>query len=539
MKKLITTLALMATVCLQAQISKTDGLPEKVTAGTGIVVGTVTDNNSIYVLRKSEVLEQDQKLVAERYNKKSLAKEWSIEIPSPKGAEFIPNISGYYMGLKGTQLYLFAPIMKSKKIVLILQTLGTDGKISEPAKDFLPINIRHLHVFNHRYADIFKWRFSPDMSKVLLWICDPFGNYWEDSKGTGEKGVVIDLKNLTLIADKLPAKYNDIYFLADNYAISNEGNIACGFRFAPDNDYTKRKAELYCKVGIYVNGNEKVISPKFQTADKIVLEDCAMTFDKSNKLFYSAIVTDDAKQEGQKKNSALYVTQYDISGSKIDFETTRYMSDEWREKYDPAKSSTALSSNGAGKKAGFGAQGGQSSHSSYKIYFNFTNDGSCIISSIKQNGWNRSTKYNCSDDAVISKITATGKVEWVKTVPVSVAVRGGFNRTGITNFLNCAYVNNKMYYVFDNDVADEKNVDLNKVETSKQTETVVDVVDKNINTSCISVDMAGNLQRTVICNNKESGFDPLSKTIFLDKNKILMHMVGNGGKENFSTLTVQ
>jgi len=502
---------------LHAQINKIDGPLEKAPPAPDIVAVIGMHNNSVYILRKNE-----DKLTAEAYNKNSLAKEWSTEIKMQKGEDMLSYNSGYLCGLNGKQIYVLVPAVKHKSLVLISKTINTDGKLNPESKDLVIIEgVRKPDLYKwqeyYKYTSLFRYYFSPDSSKAIFWLCDPntMGGYVIENNSM--RGAIIDTKNLTIISNQLPKKYNDKYIAARNYAINNDGKIVCAFTYAKDQNTNG------FLMAVYENNTEKIISPNFATADKVVLEDCEVLFGGNNKIFFSAILTDAEKKDGKKKNTSVYAMRYDVKSSKIDFEETKYLSDAWREKYDPAKVAST----------------GFSGHSSYKYYFNFSGDGTWVISALKKGGWNRGVKYHSTDDAIITKVSPIGKIEWTRIIPVSVAVRSGFNKAGLLDYWNCSLYNGKMYYIFDSDVKDEKNIDLDKVDESKETETVTEFSGKNINTSCVIIDMTGKMQRITICNNKDKGFSPFTGPVLLDKNKMLLHFISNGGEQNFSILNLQ
>ena len=96
-----------------------------------------------------------------------------------------------------------------------------------------------------------------------------------------------------------------------------------------------------------------------------------------------------------------------------------------------------------------------------------------------------------------------------------------------------------MYYVYDTNIADEKDIDINKVEACKETKSVGGFIGEDINTTCVSIDMTGFMQRTTICNNKDKGFNPSPATILIDKNKMLLQFLNKKREQSFSVFNLQ
>jgi hypothetical protein len=523
MKKIILVLLLTSlTLSLNAQF----GVPghHNKTDDREYALGVIgADNDGFYSLRKKE-----QTLTVERYNKKSLIKEWSTDIAAPKGFEMSSLFRGYIGGVKNKQIWVFIPAARDNKFTLLLQTISTDGKLITPQpQEFLALDVDRHQVGNWehtlKYQNIFRWSFSPDSSKALLWVYATNTETFIIEKNS-TRGAVIDLNNFTVISDKLPKKYNNNYITPKYFAVSNEGRVACYFYHTVDKD-TYGVLGLYNK-SIYDSNPASIVPTNIPGEDVV---GSGITFDKKNKLLYSAVVNN-----GDKKNAAIYSMQYDILSSKVDFETSQFMTDAWAAKHDPSKSKTILVA-----KKGMYSGPALGPERNYKFQFNYLSNGGYIISAFQIGGFNKDRVHHCLDDAIITKIAASGKIEWVKILPISVAILGGFNKDGLINYLNCTYSNNKMYYVFDNNVADEKNIDLNKADTGKETETVSDFIGENINTSCVTIDMYGNLQRTTICNNKDKGFNPSPATILLDKNKMLLQFLNNKKEQTFSVFNLQ
>jgi hypothetical protein len=335
-----------------------------------------------------------------------------------------------------------------------------------------------------------------------------------EAKQKGRRVSIIDFKAPEIHADTFllqdAAGAFDNNSLSGNLCISNTGKIAFGYIH-----YDKEKDSRSYHILLYdpISKAEKTCVPSFETAKQVVMEDSRIDF-FNNKILFSAILTDDSKEKNKKKNSSIYISQIDAGTAKQDYEITQYFSEEWRVKYDPAKTSASV----------------KTGHSNYDFVFTPADGGGYIISAFKQGGWSRPSVAYVTDDAIITKVNVSGKIEWIKTMPISVEA---------ANYVNCAYLNNKMYYIFNDDKDNEKNIDLTKVESSKQTITSKSGRGKNVNTTCITIDPKGNMQRTLICNNKDVEFYPLDKTAWVDKNKILLYFMSDSSKEFFSSLSLQ
>ena len=124
-------------------------------------------------------------------------------------------------------------------------------------------------------------------------------------------------------------------------------------------------------------------------------------------------------------------------------------------------------------------------------------------------------------------------------MPIKEVTEFVLNKNGLkTAYVNSFYLNNRMYYIFNDHKKNETNIDLTKVESSESTKIADDPRDSDVNTTCISIDMSGKMQRNTVQVHKDLGFYPLDKNVWIDKNKLLLYY-SNGGKESFSTLTIQ
>src|SRR6202012_3130890 len=69
------------------------------------------------------------------------------------------------------------------------------------------------------------------------------------------------------------------------------------------------------------------------------------------------------------------------------------------------------------------------------------------------------------DDAILTKVTTSGKIDWIKVMPIKLHIKGAWSVGAVSNYINCFYKNNNLYYIF-NDNKDNEKIDLTKVETS-------------------------------------------------------------------------
>lgn len=527
------------------QVTRFDGPIEEEASGESIQSLIGTDQNSLYVLKQGY-----EKLSVYSYNKKTLVKEWSKSININNNIYSIKRwLSGTNPNLtfvKDGKICLILPAAKIKedKAVALYITINTETRaISEPME---LASIDEEWVNNKMYRDYISYFFviSPDSSKMIFRINAPrlATLYYPTFKA-----VIIDLKTLKPFTRKLPANFQGYPILHEAYAINNEGKVAIIVKFPSDaignfisdtSPEQEEKAglnrdkywgELYSSALAFFDmttGITKLSFPNYGTDKRVYIETRNMAFVKSDKLLLTGILTDDEKQKDKKKNSFLYAGHFNVSTGKADFETMQYFSEQWRVKYDPAKYADA----------------GATGHSGYNFTYNLDEKSSYYITAYKRGGWNKNpAKYGgfVLDDAIIAKLNPEqGKFEWIKTMPISVTIDGGTDKTWTKYYSISFYSDGKMYYYFNDHKDNLSKIDVNSVETSPETKIAKAYYDADINTVNITIDSKGKMEKTVIGNNSASGLYPLDKLIWMDKNKILL-FYKTWGKENFSILSIK
>jgi hypothetical protein len=507
---------------LKAQFTKTDGKTEACKK-LDLQFAIGQDNNAFYIC-KSDV--KTGEVFAQRFNKKTLIKEWEIILnkTTQKSLEFsgAGNILTY---LKGNQLYLYLPQVdkKNDKVLLLLYVVGIDGKIIGDAKEVYSIANKYN---NHNLYD---YSLSADSSKMIFSFVFSFDNHGVTMSFS--RAAAFDLKNAKQFDKPIPNTYQGSSIKIGHYVINNDGKVAYSFTYAIDvkaptildedagyssganysNFWAKHDWGIAIAICNPAASDAKVSIPNFGEGKKSVA-DIGLTF-INNKLLVSTVVTDFKRNKD--RNSGIYVEQIDATKGTVDFETFQYFSEAWKDR------------NIDNNTNGFSRETGR-----YQYKFNLVEGGSYIITAFGA-FYNAETNGSKAADGMIVKVNAQGKIEWTKALPMNLFKYG--------NYVNYMYYNKKMYYFFNDPAENEKDIDVNNVEASKKTKSPAlphAVVGDDWNTICISYDLNGKAQRTIIQNNKDFGFNPLDKTILLEKNKILLYFQ-NDTKGNYSTLTIQ
>jgi hypothetical protein len=550
---------IIAGTTIHSQGTKTDGPTQKL--GDEILETVIgNDNSSFFVMKKTPpgmLSMAYEKIVVQSYDKKTFNKNWEKFIEMDESLKMniwgmpatVSNLTFFRNGL----LHIFLPgtNKKRKGAVLVLYTLDVNGKIMTNGKEiaFIP-----SEMIAGKYMDMssqHKYCISKDSSKMVYWIEYQFKNYGGVIEQFS-KGVAIDLKSLTQIPKSLPDTYLGSSMRVINYSINNEGKIAYGFIYPSTlkegmniiltEDIGPKHGLLYngywtgtldkffrtsasgtvrinYSLGIFdlSSGQIKVIHPNYPAGEKSSMEASDIFFYKNDRLVVTFVLTNRDKHQENKPNSSIYIGRFDLTTGKADFETSNTFSEEWRAKHKP----------------------GEYADVSYDFNYTVVNDGTLVISAFKRGGAN--VPYNkYVDDAQIIKITSNGKIVWIKTLPIRIKLDDtSSKRGGVKKIATYIFTNNKLYYIFNDEISNEKNINLNKAETGPETKEVVDPTDSDINTTCLSIDLAGNITRTLIGNNKEAGLYPLDKTIWLDNNKVLLYFSKYSKTEHFSSLTIQ
>ncbi len=518
---------LSITFITKAQLSKTDGPIKdcKEPFDMQSVIGV--DNNAFYIYRNDEL----GNMFVQRYNKKTFAKEWqtdvSIKQKNLKAKNWNSKALCY---LKGGKIYIFIPAadVDKKRGVLLLTTLDTDGVISDNLlKEVGEINNEFI-ADKHFDQDLpgFGYSFSPDSTKLVFSLSYNRIFYKHSPRYIS----TVDLKNLDAPRKEICDGYSVVvvhdsrhknlagYTIGklSSFAINNEGKLAYAFD-AQD----ERARDVGFIINIYdpATNTEKTYLPTFDKENDLVIESSHLQFTKDNKLLFSAIttynITRDKKQKIEtKKNTNIFISKFDILQEKVEYETLQYFTEAWKEKY----------------KIYY--------YCEYDINYTPISDGGYIISAFKRGGDGNINIYSL-DDAIITKITKLGKIEWIKTMPIREPVEiAKFKPTGLKTYVSYFYINEKMYYLFNDHINNETNIKLATVESSPLTEKAKHPCRIDVNTVCISVNIYGGMDRKVIQNNKDLGFYPTDKNIWLEKNKLLLYFK-NKDKECFSSLSIQ
>jgi|GEM_PF-3999394 len=481
---------------VKAQFSKTDGnVTECKPSDYLSAIGQ--DNNAFYIYKNDLKAKQ---ILIQRYNKKSLAKEWETALPlsvAGRGTKFTC--------LKDNQIYVYLPLEAKDNEILVLYVLGTDGKIITNAKQLYSANDTRV---SYNYA------VSPDSSKFLF--------YHHITGAT--KALVFDVKTGNILFDKsIPNVYQGSSTRYESHhTISNDGKIAYTFNYAlgvkeptileEGNGYSASAKssnfwmhhDAALAIGIFnpATGDVNVKLPNFEGKDKST-GSVGLNFLNNDKL----LITFAAKEikNNNKGKSGMYIAQVNLLKNTMDFESYQPFSDAWEDKY---------------------ASAGWSLNRQYKV--NTVEGGGVVISSLATT--NFAQNFIWMSEGMIMKINAQGKTEWMRMIPISIKTNGD----GVTS----VFYNKKMYFFMNDNISNEKNIDINNVEAGKETKVVSRAFGDDVNTICVSYDMSGNAKRDVIQNNKDFALNPLDKVIFLDKDKILLSFK----KETegmFSILTIQ
>ncbi len=510
MKKIIVvTIILVITLFnVNAQINKTDG---PIITGNKLDVQSIigVDNTRFYIY-----LEDGENVVIQGFNKKTLAKEWETKL----NVDFKTNtIYDWYTNkphyLKNGKIYVFMPVIDEKqdKGVLFYSVLDTDGKIITNCKQIASLddcNHRIIAGMTGNRACIFDCSISPDSSKFLFVLL-----HFAEAKMA-----VVDLKTETQTYDINPWVHRKHTFV-----ISNDAKIA----YDDDNEIEGEGRYLFVLANIYDPKTKSTKKIEVNTAEKKQIGiDAGLLFTNNNKLIITSILTDNKKNKDVKQaNSGFYVSQIDMVTYKKDYETFQYFSDAWRDKYKPEKLDNGWS--------GDWLQPRTSLYNNGNDRFIFTAvDNGYAISVCRLKKTLGVSSWKITGTAVV-KVTTLGKIEWIKELPLVLKPN-----SRIAGYIYCAYSNKKLNYFYNDHVKNEKIIDVNNVEGSKEPENINTEIGSDINTICLSYDMAGKATRTIIQNNKESGFYPLYNTVWLEKNKLLVYFVDKKG-EHFSALTLQ
>ena len=525
MGKLMVVILVLSNFYVHAQVSKTDG-PLVVCKEPFDMKGVIgVDNNAFYVYRK----DKKDNMFVQRYNKKTFAKEWETDVTiQQKTLEVKDWDNKALCYLKGGKIYLYVPAAEKEKKrgLLLLTTLGTDGKV---IGNLTEIGVITDEFATSKYFDNqggkYTFSFSPDSSKMLFIM-----EYYIISIGNCKSIATIDLKNPKAASKEISDGYHSseankkteaglpISSLGET-VINNDGKVAYYFT-----SVTYKKSILATKpvdkdiygINIYdpATKTEKMYAPNYGNELDMTFKGKKLQFVAKDKLMYSAIIADSEKQKGKKKNFALFIAQVDVIKGKTEYETSKYFSDEWREKYNSKQDNPGF----------------------FEFSYTPVNDGGYIISAYKFGG--ESASGTEIDDALLIKTDGKGTINWMKSMPIKETIASPLSKNGLNTYVSCIYTNNKMYYVFNDHAKNEAKIDMSKVETSEKTKLADDPRGSDINTTCITVDMNGAMQRTLVQAHANLGFYPLDKNIWLDKNKLLLYYK-NRGKECFSTLTIQ
>lgn len=525
MKKILIVLALI-TINLNAQISKVDG-PIAESKGKHDLQSIIgADNNAFYVYRR-----EDDKIFVQRYNKTKLTKEWETDIsPKDKSIEILDWHNKKMFYLKGGKIYLFIPAGTKKKTLLLLRVLGADGKIDGEAQEIYSSDDENVTDKYKKYVIQYKYSVSTDSSKMIYWF-----SYFISGKmykGNGEtitKTAMIDLKNLKKLSAAIPAKYEANDIIPGNFAISNDGLVAFDFvYYIADKSLIHNASEDYphYTIGMYNPSTSafKAIVPNFGTGAKKFGGIAGVNFTSGNK-FMACLITTDIQGNGIKRknqNCGIYLGLFDAAKNTAEKETFQYFSQAWRDKYLSKDKDNPIDD--------------RWNSASYDFKITPVDAGNYIISAFNatvgtEAGWGKYVWYSSARDGMIFKVNSLGGIEWNKILPMNLS--SIYTET----YINYTYSNKKMFYFFDDNTDNEKDVDLANIETSKDTKKTKDIDGKDVNTVCITYDMTGKAERIIIQNNKEAGLYPLDKTVFLEKNKILLYFK-KGTKEHFSVLTL-
>jgi hypothetical protein len=511
--------AALLSFVVTAQVSKTDG-PLVKTDGFNIYSFIGSDNTGFYVCRAV-----DEDFVVQKYDNKTLKVLWETKLtnPNPKVAVLPWKERGDRVGfLKGNKIHvlMFAGNKSEKKALLVDRVLSLDGKILENMKELCSFEVEFANItyLSHQAKHFIS--FSPDSSKLL---CMMDGHlYTGGGSVTQYRASVVDLKIMQGNEIPIGFNYDGKGVFIRKPEISNEGIIAYPYiAFGPNREYMKPGIAIYQPKTKSVKTME--LNPN--GAGELGVENIGLRFTSNNKLQIAGMMTDSKTNKAVKKaNSAFYFAQMDVSSEKLEYEYFKYMPDAWRDKYEPEKYDEKVGESLCNRCIPRG-------HVTF-----IPSESGCYVSVVNDYGnimkMGFEVQYNVVQDGILGKVGPTGKIEWVRVLPMNLKTS-----EGVLGVMNGFYYNKKLYIVFNEHKSNVKKIDLNAIETSKKTEDAPREYGSMINTVLYAYSADGGIQRTILQENEKIGFFSTGRSVWLDKNKALLFFTGTS-KEYFSVLNL-
>lgn len=489
---------------VKAQFSKVDGSMFKCNPNDLFyIIGQ--DNNAFYIF-KHDLKEKHG--VVQRYSKATLNQEWETILPF----EYIgKDMSAFTMQDGKLNLFLVTENKKDDKVALIQVIVGTDGKVIENGKELYSVNDKNAE------QNFYGCAFSPDSSKFL------FYHLTSQSCSATTQAILLDLKTSKTVYNKAISNLYQGSSIINtaNYTINNDGLIAFSFFYPLDvtkpiifkegngygasaqwaNFWDHHSKALGFAIYDYNTEKTAVKTPNLP-GDISLGSDMAFCF--MNKKLFIGFIYNDAKA-GKQNNSGVYSTLIDIAKGTVEYEGSQYFSEAWKKKYIKEGSGRA------------------------DFHYDVTQvDGGIIASAFLFTQFAGNLKWFV--DGMVLKFNTIGKLDWAKPLPMALKTGG----RGVC----CAYINKKMYYIYNDHKANEKDIDINNVEGSDETKTAGGTLGEKISSTCVAFDMSGKAKRTFIQSNENSAYYPLNKIINIGGNKILSLFKGVK-QANFSTIALQ
>jgi hypothetical protein len=368
---------------------------------------------------------------------------------------------------------------------------------------------------------IFRTSFSPDESKVLV-----VSQSTESGGPETTQLQFLDVNTMKPIwKQTLPVSYKGHVIRTDGFRVDNDGNAM--FELG----YLKQENESEAPRGsmAVLKANSKDIIPvSFDVNVDVTSFSIKITDD--GKAILAGVFKDPEETDRKKKKTApprsagLFYVAIDLKEGKAGKSTSSYFT-------EPALQKLTYKTNAGGKDPGDKYISIIQIVEMNKTFYVVAENSFAIT--VSSNNGSHTTDYHM--ELIVSKLKSDGTIEWTKVLPKATGTRETYamsDETASTKY-NFVINNGKMNFIYLDHPKNAKKYTLDNYEPG-ELGTVQGVHGPNL--ICVSLDAAGNAERSILHENEDFCVIPQVEDVLFNNKKDLLIYMKNGKEEKFGTI---